>query len=112
MARRGKLFKHGPARIIQNAVGKINASVDVWRTNTIAGFENHWSRWINIVQPELARTIVGLPARTGNIRTNVTRRVIPVAETISRMSAEYRRQLMQQLLGAAAGAAPAGGGPG
>jgi hypothetical protein len=104
--RRGKLFKQGVQKIVSKIPNKLKAAADTWVANTSEGFQTYWVEWMNTVLPELSTTIRGLPPRTTSVRQNVVRRVVPVAETISRASRTYRERLMTRVTPAAA----AGGG--
>jgi hypothetical protein len=108
--RRGKLFKQGVQKIVSKIPDKLRATADTWVANTSEGFQTYWVEWINTVLPELSTTMRGLPPKTGNIRQNIIRRSVPVAETISRASRAYRERLMTRLTPAAAAAG--GGAPG
>lgn len=110
--RRGRLFKLGVEGIVARIPDRINASAPIWASSTIAGFQNYWVDWMRTVAPELAATVRGLPPKTGNIRQNVIRRVIPVAETISRSSRTYRERLIARITATVAPAGGGGGAPG
>jgi len=91
MAKRiGKLFKKGVGYIVELSVKKVEASKDVWANATAEGFRTDWSAWMSQVEKQLRTLIATLPSRTDDIRINVINRVIPVAMTISRVSASYR----------------------
>jgi hypothetical protein len=91
MAKRiGKLFKKGVGYIVELAVTKVEAVKDVWARETGNGFRTDWTAWMTMVEPELRSVVATLPPRSTDIRANVVNRVIPVAMTISRISATYR----------------------
>jgi hypothetical protein len=91
MAKRiGKLFKKGVGYIVELAVRKVEVSKDVWASATQEGFRTDWTAWMTQVEPQLRSVVATLPPKTTDIRVNVVNRVVPVAMTISRMSATYR----------------------
>lgn len=87
---KGKLFKIGVSGIVELAVRKIEASKETWAERTINGFRGDWAEWMSMVEPALKKKISELPAKTGDIETNVKNRVVPIAKLMSEESARYR----------------------
>jgi len=91
MAKRGRLFDKGIGNIVEEAVRKIQASGDIWVTNTSQGFRTGWALWMSQLEPQLRSTIQRLPPLVkGDIRANVVNRVVPVATLISVTAQRYR----------------------
>jgi len=113
MARRKqRLFKYGPANVVQLATQKVQAARDIWVNNTTAGFQQFWSDYIAGFARDIGNVVIGLPPKTGSIRTNVARRVVPVAEAVSNYARAYRERRIREAITRIVGAAPAPAGGG
>jgi len=106
--RRQRLFKYGPANVVQLATRKVEASRDIWASNTVTGFNQFWSDYITGFAQRIAPVVQRLPAKTTDIRANVNNRVAPVAIEVSNYAREYRNRRLTRVVGAI-GTPPTGG---
>ena len=78
-------------KVLAKVERKIPAAAEVWSESTLEGFRDGWADWYSgYALPVLVRVVPNLPPKTGNIRENVLRRVVPVATAISEASKRYR----------------------
>lgn len=88
-----------PEKAISKAEASISGKGQYWEQQTLQGFREKWNEWYQtFVFPQLVRIVPTLPPKTDNIRTNVMNRVVPVAEAISRVSAQYRLRRAREAL--------------
>ena len=91
-----------PSEAVSHYIEGIELNVEKYEKHAKTIGARKLGEWFNKALPEIYRTVAGLPAKRGTIRTRILERAVPVAEKVSALAEEYRKGKVAALASAVA----------
>ena len=80
-----------PEEVVARYKRSVDLAKEKWAGEAKIAADKELFVWYSAFAAKVYDVVAGLPAKTGDVRTDVTNRVVPVANAIKELSQAYRK---------------------